>query len=69
LQLRLQPLNRFLEYDPGYVAPAKEVLSMLKIDAGDPRAPLPTLTPDERVRLAAALSQLGEAGLAPAVST
>jgi 4-hydroxy-tetrahydrodipicolinate synthase len=68
LQLRLQPLNRFLEYDPGYVAPAKEALRMLKIDVGDPRAPLPTLTPDERVRLAAALSQLGEAGLAPAVS-
>lgn len=69
LQLRLQPLNRFLEYDPGYVAPAKEALRMLKIDVGDPRAPLPTLTPDERARLAVALSQLGEAGLAPAVST
>ena len=69
LQLELQPLNRFLEYDPGYVAPAKEALRMLKIEVGDPRAPLPTLTPEERARLAAALSQLGEAGLAPAVST
>jgi 4-hydroxy-tetrahydrodipicolinate synthase len=69
LQLDLQPLNRFLEYDPGYVAPAKEALRMLKIDVGDPRAPLPTLTPDERARLAAALAQLSEAGLAPAVST
>jgi 4-hydroxy-tetrahydrodipicolinate synthase len=69
LQLQLQPLNRFLEYDPGYVAPAKEALRMLKIDVGDPRAPLPTLTPGERSRLAAALSQLSEAGLAPPVST
>jgi 4-hydroxy-tetrahydrodipicolinate synthase len=69
LQLELQPLNRFLEYDPGYVAPAKEALRMLEIEVGDPRAPLPTLTPDERARLAAALSQLGEAGLAPALST
>jgi hypothetical protein len=42
---------------------------MLKLDVGDPRAPLPALTPDERARLTAALSQLGEAGLAPAVST
>jgi dihydrodipicolinate synthase/N-acetylneuraminate lyase len=64
LQLELQPLNRFLEYDPGYVAPAKEALRMLKIDVGDPRAPLPTLTPDERARLAAALraARRGRAG-------
>lgn len=58
LQLKLQPLNRFLEYDPGYVAPAKETLRMLGIEVGDPRAPLPRLTDDERARLAAALSQL-----------
>jgi len=69
LQLQLQPLNRFLEYDPGYVAPAKEALKMLKMDVGDPRPPLPTLTPDQRARLAAALSQLGDVGLAPAVSS
>jgi dihydrodipicolinate synthase/N-acetylneuraminate lyase len=69
LQLELQPVNQFLEYDPGYVAPAKEALRMLNIEVGDPRAPLPSLTPDERARLAAALSRLGEAGLAPAVST
>ena len=67
LQLELQPLNRFLEYDPGYVAPAKEALRMLGIEVGDPRAPLPRLTPDERSRLTAALSQLGAMGLAPAV--
>jgi 4-hydroxy-tetrahydrodipicolinate synthase len=58
-QLRLQPLNRFLEYDPGYVAPAKEALRMLGIDAGDPRAPLPLLTSSEREGLRAALEGLG----------
>jgi 4-hydroxy-tetrahydrodipicolinate synthase len=67
LQLELQPLNRFLEYDPGYVAPAKEALRMLGLEVGDPRAPLPRLTPDERSRLAAALSQLTAKGLAHAV--
>jgi 4-hydroxy-tetrahydrodipicolinate synthase len=67
LQLELQPLNRFLEYDPGYVAPAKEALRMLGIEVGDPRAPLPGLTEDERTRLAAAISQLRARGLARAV--
>jgi 4-hydroxy-tetrahydrodipicolinate synthase len=57
-QLRLQPLNRFLEYDPGYVAPAKEALRMLGIEVGDPRPPLPLLTDDERGRLREALSTL-----------
>lgn len=61
LQMELQPLNRFLEYDPGYVAPAKEALRMLGIEAGDPRAPLPRLTEDERTRLAAAVSRLSAA--------
>jgi 4-hydroxy-tetrahydrodipicolinate synthase len=67
LQLELQPLNRFLEYDPGYVAPAKEALNMLGLEVGDPRSPLPRLTADERSRLAAALSQLKAKGLASAV--
>jgi 4-hydroxy-tetrahydrodipicolinate synthase len=67
LQLELQPLNRFLEYDPGYVAPAKEALRMLGIEVGDPRAPLPGLTSDERSRLGAAISQLSAKGLAHAV--
>lgn len=58
-QLRLQPLNRFLEYDPGYVAPAKEALRMMGWDVGDPRAPLPNLTDAERARLRLALSDLG----------
>src|SRR6266540_468508 len=29
---QLQPLNRFLEYDPGYVSPTKEALHMLGLD-------------------------------------
>jgi len=67
LQLELQPLNRFLEYDPGYVAPAKEALRMLGLEVGDPRAPLPRLTADERSRLSAAISKLTANGLATAV--
>jgi 4-hydroxy-tetrahydrodipicolinate synthase len=58
-QLRLQPLNRFLEYDPGYVAPAKEALQMLGWEVGHPRPPLPDLSDDERGRLQQALSGLG----------
>jgi 4-hydroxy-tetrahydrodipicolinate synthase len=58
-QLRLQPLNRFLEYDPGYVAPAKEALRMLGTEVGNPRPPLPLLTDDERSRLRKALEELG----------
>ncbi len=58
-QLRLQPLNRFLEYEPGYVAPAKEALRMLGWEVGTPRAPLPNLTDDERTRLQRALSDVG----------
>jgi 4-hydroxy-tetrahydrodipicolinate synthase len=58
-QLRLQPLNRFLEYDPGYVAPAKEALRLLGIEVGDPRPPMPLLTNEERDRLREALAALG----------
>jgi 4-hydroxy-tetrahydrodipicolinate synthase len=57
LQLDLQPLNRFLEYDPGYVAPAKEALRLLGLDVGQPRAPLPGLTDEELARLRSALSK------------
>jgi 4-hydroxy-tetrahydrodipicolinate synthase len=63
LQMKLQPLNRFLEYDPGYVAPAKEGLGILGIDVGQPRHPLPSLTGDEIERLRAALTQLQMAAL------
>lgn len=58
LQMELQSLNRFLEYDPGYVAPAKEGLRILGIDVGQPRHPLPGLIADELERLRTALAQL-----------
>jgi 4-hydroxy-tetrahydrodipicolinate synthase len=57
-QLDLQPLNRFLEYDPGYVAPAKEALVMIGLDVGEPRAPLPRLDDRQRADLRAALVAL-----------
>jgi 4-hydroxy-tetrahydrodipicolinate synthase len=69
LQLELQPLNRFLEYDPGYVAPAKQGLRMLGFEVGDPRAPLPGLTGDELARLRAALAGLGLVPHAPDPAT
>jgi len=58
-QLELQPLNRFLEYDPGYVAPAKEALEMMGFEVGDGRAPLPGLQEEERLSLRRALEELG----------
>jgi 4-hydroxy-tetrahydrodipicolinate synthase len=57
-QARLQPLNRMLEYDPGYVAPAKEALRLLGFDVGSPRAPLPKLTENELSVLKSALDGL-----------
>lgn len=59
LHLRLQLLNRFLEYEPGYVAPAKEALTMLGFPAGPVRRPLPDLTEGERQGLRDALVALG----------
>jgi 4-hydroxy-tetrahydrodipicolinate synthase len=59
LHMRLQLLNRFLEYDPGYVAPAKEALTMMGFPAGPVRRPLPDLTPEERRGVRDALVQLG----------
>jgi 4-hydroxy-tetrahydrodipicolinate synthase len=59
LHMRLQVLNRFLEYDPGYVAPAKEALTMMGYPAGPVRQPQPDLTPDERKGLRRALEELG----------
>jgi 4-hydroxy-tetrahydrodipicolinate synthase len=57
-QLALQPLNRFLEYDPGYVAPAKEALTMMGLAVGEPRPPLPLLDERQRADLRAALLAL-----------
>jgi 4-hydroxy-tetrahydrodipicolinate synthase len=56
---RLQPLNRFLEYDPGYVSPTKEALQLLGLDCGPVRAPLPEFPMEERGALAEALAGLG----------
>jgi 4-hydroxy-tetrahydrodipicolinate synthase len=57
----VQVLNRFLEYDPGYVAPCKYALELLGYSAGSPRRPLPDLTKRERALVRGALTQLGYA--------
>ena len=59
LHMKVQVLNRFLEYDPGYVAPCKEALEMLGIHVGSPRKPMPGLTDDERAGVRCALKELG----------
>jgi 4-hydroxy-tetrahydrodipicolinate synthase len=59
LHMKLQVLNRFLEYDPGYVAPAKEALTMMGFPAGPVRRPLPDLTEEERRGVREALVELG----------
>ncbi|MBI4581381.1 MAG: 4-hydroxy-tetrahydrodipicolinate synthase [Planctomycetes bacterium] len=56
---RIQTLNRFLEYDPGYVAPCKEALRLLGLPGGRVRPPLPDLTDVERAAMADALMELG----------
>ncbi|MBM3676734.1 MAG: dihydrodipicolinate synthase family protein [Actinobacteria bacterium] len=60
----LQPLNRFLEYDPGYVSPTKEALTMMGISAGPVRRPLPDFPEPERPALREALAALGALDLA-----
>ena len=57
--MKLQTLNRFLEYDPGYVAPCKEALKMMGLPSGPVRRPLPSLTPIQMKDLKAALKELG----------
>jgi len=56
---RLQPLNRFLEYDPGYVSPTKEALTLMGLDCGPVRRPLPDFPAAERGALREALALLG----------
>jgi 4-hydroxy-tetrahydrodipicolinate synthase len=58
---RVQPLNRYFEYDPGYVAPCKEALSLIGLSAGRVRQPLPELSSEDRAGIAAALADLGYA--------
>lgn len=57
--MKLQILNRFFEYDPGYVAPCKEALRMLGLPSGHVRSPLPMLSKQEKEQLKEALIQLG----------
>ncbi len=59
IHMKLQSLNRFFEYDPGYVAPCKEALIMLGLPAGPVRQPLPHLTEQHRTQIRQALSNLG----------
>ncbi len=58
LHLKLQVVNRFLEYDPGYVSPAKEALNMLGLPGGIVRRPMPNLTPAQRAELKEALASI-----------
>ncbi|MEW6672205.1 MAG: dihydrodipicolinate synthase family protein [Thermodesulfobacteriota bacterium] len=60
LHLKIQVVNRFLEYDPGYVSPAKEALRMLGLPAGPVRRPMPELTTEQREGLREALKAIGE---------
>jgi 4-hydroxy-tetrahydrodipicolinate synthase len=57
--MKVQVLNRFLKYDPGYVAPCKEARRLLGLPSGPVRPPLPELTPEEKAGIADALRQLG----------
>ena len=59
LQLNMQPLNRYLEYDPGYVGPCKAALRMLGLPAGPVRGPLPEVTDAEEAGVRAALIEMG----------
>jgi 4-hydroxy-tetrahydrodipicolinate synthase len=59
IQVRVQILNRFFEYDPGYVVPCKEALEMLGLATGGARAPLPKLTSAQRQELREALQRIG----------
>ncbi len=63
---QLQALNRFLEYDPGYVSPAKEALTLMGISCGPVRRPLPDFPASERPALIEALTALGALAGVPA---
>ncbi len=58
LHMKLQSLNKYLEYDPGYVAPAKEALNLMGLPGGYLRAPLPELTQEEKTGIKAALKEI-----------
>lgn len=56
---RLQNLNRFLDYDPGYVQPCKEAMEMLGLPAGPARKPLLPLNKQQRAQIRQTLVNLG----------
>ena len=55
----LQNLNRFLDYDPGYVTPCKEAMEMLGLPAGPVRKPLRPLNEQQKNQVRQALADLG----------
>lgn len=59
LHLKVQELNRFLEYDPGYVSPAKETLRILGLPAGPVRRPMPELNEEQKDGLKRSLKTIG----------
>ena len=59
LHMKLQVLNKYLEYEPGYVAPAKEALNLLGLPGGYLRSPLPELTPEEKKGIKSSLKEIG----------
>lgn len=60
IHMKLQNLNHFFEYDPGYVAPCKEALKMLGLPAGAVREPLPRLTEEQKAQIKQALLTASE---------
>ena len=54
----IQALNRYLEYDPGYVNACKAALDLLGLPGGPVRAPMMPLTSGERAAIRRALRDL-----------
>ncbi len=54
----IQALNRYLEYDPGYVNACKAALDLLGLPGGPVRSPMPPLTAGERAAIRRALRDL-----------
>lgn len=59
IHYKLQALNRFLEYDPGYVQPCKEALRLLGLPGGPVRKPLLPLNEQQKDQIKDALVGLG----------
>lgn len=59
LHMKLQLLNKYLEYDPGYVAPCKEALRIMGLPGGPVRRPLPELNNEEKAGIKESLKEIG----------